>query len=197
MRRLLVATSNKGKLREIAALLSPHGIGVLGLADLPDAPEIVEDGETFAANARIKARALYEATGLPTLADDSGLTVEALGGAPGVRSARYAGQGAGDAANMEKLLRELEATPEGQRGAAFVCALLLVDAAGREHAAEGRMPGSIGRIPRGTQGFGYDPVFLPEGDSRTLAEIPLAEKNRISHRGKALAAILPDLLSSL
>lgn len=193
--RLLVATRNAGKLREIRGLLGPEGIEAVGLADLPGAPEVEEDGETFLANARKKARTLADATGLPALADDSGLAVDALAGRPGVRSARFAGPGASDEQNNEKLLRELEGVPEARRGAAFVCAMVLALPGGGEHAAEGRVEGRVLASPRGDQGFGYDPLFLVEGTGRTLAELELGEKNALSHRARALRAILPRVLA--
>jgi len=190
---LLVATRNAGKLRELRALLGPEGIEVRGLAEVPGAPEVEEDGATFLENARKKARALTEVTGLLALADDSGLAVEALGGRPGVRSARYAGPGATDADNNRKLLEELrDVAPEGRR-AAFVCAMVLA-APGREEAeAEGRLEGRILSEPRGEGGFGYDPLFLVEEQGLTLAEMALGAKNRLSHRSRALAALLPRL----
>jgi XTP/dITP diphosphohydrolase len=193
--KLLVATGNAGKLREIGALLAPHGIQTLGLSSLPHAVEIVEDGETFAENARKKALALHRATGLAVLADDSGLAVTALGGRPGVHSARYAGPGAADADNNAKLLQELAGVPDEARAAAFLCAMILIAPDGTQHTAEGRLEGRMLREPRGAEGFGYDPIFQPEGEARTLAEIPLAEKNTMSHRFRALRAILPEILS--
>lgn len=192
---LLVATTNEGKLREIRGFLAGVGVEVRGLADVPAAPVVVEDEDTFVGNARKKAWALCEATGLPALADDSGLVVEALGGRPGVWSARFAGPEADDEANNCRLLRELEGVGPSERGAAFVCAMVLAVPGGREHVAEGRLEGRILEGPRGVGGFGYDPLFLVEGGGETLAELELAEKNLVSHRAKALAALLPVVVA--
>ena len=193
--RLLLATRNRGKLQEIRRLLTDEGIEVLGLADLADPPEVVEDADSFLGNARKKAWTLAEATGLPVLADDSGLEVEALGGRPGVRSARYAGPAATDEDNNRQLLAELGGVPPGRRRAAFVCAMVLAIPGQGEQAAEGRLEGRILEAPRGDRGFGYDPLFLVEGTDRTLAELELDAKNRLSHRGQALRAVLPHLLA--
>lgn len=190
---LLVATGNAGKLRELRALLGEHGIVVIGLDQFPDIPPVIEDGETFADNARKKALTVAEASQMLTLADDSGLTVTALGGAPGVRSARFAGPEATDADNNRKLLEELQKCNDPDRSAAFVCVLALARPDGTCHLFEGRFSGEIITSPRGSDGFGYDPLFyLPERRC-TLAELPLAEKNRISHRGQALAKLLRNL----
>lgn len=191
---LLVATRNSGKLREIRALLEPFGVVVRGVADFPELPEIEEDGATFAENARKKAEVIARLTGRLTLADDSGLSVAALGGAPGVHSARYAGAGADDAANNRKLLAEMAAIPEGARSAAFLCAMVLCAPDGACRTFEGRLDGSILTAARGTEGFGYDPLFLVAGTGRSLAELPLEEKNRISHRAQALAQAVDVLL---
>ncbi len=192
--RLLVATRNAGKLRELRALLGERGVEVRGLLDVPGAPVVEEDAETFLGNALKKARVLAEATGLPVLADDSGLVVDALGGRPGVHSARYAGPGSADADNNRKLLRELAGVPPENRGAAFVCAMALVVPDGREFTASGRLSGRILEQGRGGDGFGYDPLFLVEEEGRTLAEMELAAKNRMSHRARALEEILPRVL---
>jgi len=192
--RLLVATRNAGKLRELRALLGERGVEVQGLVDVPGAPVVEEDAATFLGNALKKARVLAEATGLPVLADDSGLVVDALGGRPGVHSARYAGPGSADADNNRRLLRELKGVPPENRGAAFVCAMVLVVPDGREFTASGRLSGRILEEGRGGDGFGYDPLFLVEEEGRTLAEMELAAKNRMSHRARALAGILPRVL---
>ena len=202
MMPLLVATSNPHKIEEIAAVLTPLGIDVEGLVSLDEIPrEPVEDGDTFKANARLKAIGYAIATGRLCLADDSGLEVDALGGAPGIHSARYAGSGETrderDQANNEKLLRELQDIPEDQRTARFVCAICLVDAEGKILAeTRGEFPGLITDSPRGTNGFGYDPLlYLPDVD-RTSAELSPAEKNARSHRGEAarqMAMKLKDL----
>lgn len=186
---LVVATRNAGKLREIRALLEDHNIAVRGVAEFPDLPEVEEDGETFAANARKKAETIARLTGRLTLADDSGLEVAALSGRPGVHSARYAGADADDAANNRKLLAALAEVPSGARSAAFVCVMALCDPDGDCHLFEGRLSGEILHDLRGLDGFGYDPLFLVPDCGQTLAEIPLVEKNRISHRGAALQQV--------
>ncbi len=188
MKQLLVATRNRGKIKEIRALLDGLVEDVLCVADLADLPETVEDGATFAENALKKAREACNATGLPTLADDSGLVVDGLHGAPGVFSARYAGEDADDSANNSKLMKELAQLPRVSRNAAFVCNMAFVTPSGVEHLFEGRVRGTIIDQPRGEHGFGYDPLFLVDGYQQTMAELPLDEKNRISHRGQALQA---------
>ncbi|MCK6529127.1 XTP/dITP diphosphatase [Myxococcota bacterium] len=184
--RVLLATRNPGKVRELRALLAGEGIEVLSAGDVPGAPDVPETGATFRENALLKAHALA-APGLLAVADDSGLEVDALGGAPGVRSARYAGEPKDDARNSRRLLDELEGVPDEGRAARFRCALALV-ADGQEAVFEGTCEGRIAREPRGVGGFGYDPVFLPDGGTRTMAELSDAEKNAISHRGRAFAA---------
>lgn len=190
---LVVATGNKGKLKEISRLLEIKGVKVIGLDEFPDAPDVVEDGKTFAANAAIKAEAIARHTGLPCLADDSGLVVAALQGAPGVHSARYSGVDATDRSNNRKLLEEMALVPESERQAVFCCviALCLPDQATRFF--EGRVEGQILMQEQGGGGFGYDPLFyLPEFGC-TMAEIPLDVKNRISHRGQALRQLVEYL----
>ncbi|MCW2967863.1 MAG: non-canonical purine pyrophosphatase [Solirubrobacteraceae bacterium] len=176
--RLVLSTRNAHKLRELEPLLAPHE-----LDPLPDDVELPpEDGETFAENALGKARAAAAATGRAAVADDSGIAAEALGGAPGVRSARYAGEDATDEENLAKLLRE---APAGS-GLAYVCALAFVDADGTEHVVQGRCEGTLAAEPRGSGGFGYDPAFVPvEHPDRTMAELAPADKHAISHRGRA------------
>jgi XTP/dITP diphosphohydrolase len=189
--RLVLATRNAHKVRELAALLQGHE-----LEPLPDDVTMPpEDGETFADNALIKARAAAAATGRPAIADDSGIEAEALGGAPGVRSARYAGENATDEENLAKLLAE---APAGSP-VAYVCVIAYVDpATGREEIVSGRCTGVLADAPRGSGGFGYDPVFIPDDydDGRTMAELSPEEKDRISHRGRAAAA-LRELLERL
>jgi XTP/dITP diphosphohydrolase len=196
-RRLVVATRNRNKVREISHLLADLGVEVLSLADRPDVPEVVEDGDTFAANAVKKARAVAAATGLPALADDSGLEVDALGGQPGVRSARYAGAGHDDAANNRKLVAALAGVAPARRAARFRCAVALADPAGRLGSAalvrEGACEGVIIDAPRGENGFGYDPLFLYPDLGRTFAELTLDEKSHLSHRARAMGAMLPVL----
>jgi XTP/dITP diphosphohydrolase len=185
--KLVLATRNAHKAREFAALLAPHDLLALP-ADVRLPPET---GDTFAANALDKARTAARATGLDAIADDSGIEAAALGGAPGVRSARFAGEGAGDEENLRKLLRE---APAGSP-VAYVCALAYVGADGAEHVVEGRCGGTLAAQPRGDGGFGYDPAFLPDdvSDARTMAELEPAEKNAISHRGRAARALLAHL----
>jgi XTP/dITP diphosphohydrolase len=190
---LLVATRNKGKLKEIERLLADTGIVVKGLDECGDLPEVVEDGDTFAANARKKAATMARLTGYVTLADDSGLAVEALGGQPGIYSARYAGDDASDADNNRKLLEEMTHLPGSQRQAAFHCVLALCTSAGDCQLFEGRLDGVILEQARGEAGFGYDPLFMVPEYGRTLAELPLDIKNRISHRGQALKRLVEHL----
>ncbi|MBO9610100.1 MAG: XTP/dITP diphosphatase [Paenibacillaceae bacterium] len=196
---VLIATRNKGKAREFAAMFAELGKEVRSLHDYPDMPEVAETGETFAANAYLKASAIARIAGVPVLADDSGLCVDALGGAPGVYSARYAGEHAADADNNAKLLRELAAIGAGDAAgrlspARFVCALALVDpVSGRTVAAEGECAGWIVSEPRGEGGFGYDPLFCVPAYGKTMAELPAETKQRISHRAQALERLLAAL----
>ena len=189
MTELVVATRNAGKLREIIHLLAGAGIAVVGLDAFPGLPEIVEDGATFADNAAKKAETIAALTGRACLADDSGLVVEALDGAPGVHSARYAGSQGDDAANNRRLLHELAEVPAEQRQAAFCCVMALCRPDQPTAFFSGRVTGRILTAPRGQGGFGYDPLFLVDGCDRTMAELPLDEKNRISHRGQALRQV--------
>ncbi len=188
----MLATRNAHKLKELGALLDPHE-----LDPLPDDVELPpETGTTFAENALMKASAAAHATGRPALADDSGIVVDALGGAPGIYSARYAGDGATDEQNLAKLLAELEGRDD--RRAAYVCALALANPGGGHEVFEARCEGTVIESPRGTGGFGYDPAFVPDerapGDERTMAELSPEEKDEISHRGRAARAFL-DWLS--
>lgn len=190
--RIVIATRNEGKLIEYRRMLEALGVEVVSMreAGLPPDADPPEDRETFDENALSKARYLQERLGGWALGDDSGLEVDALGGMPGVRSARFAGHSGGarerDEANTEKLLSALQNVPDGARTARFVCVIALVGPRGREVLARGTCEGSILRAPRGTGGFGYDPVFLPSGLDLTMAELELDQKNRISHRGRAL-----------
>jgi len=193
---LVVATRNQGKLREIRHLLAETEIRVLGLDAFADLPEVEEDGETFADNACKKAVTVAHLTGCLTLADDSGLEVVHLDGSPGVRSARYAGDEADDAANNRKLLAELAGVPQRQRRGAFVCAMALCGPDGDCRFFFGRLEGIIAEEPRGAGGFGYDPLFLVPEYGKTLGELPLDIKNRISHRGQALRQALDYLRST-
>ena len=196
MIELVVATRNAGKLKEIRRLLESRGIKVLGLDSFAAAPDVVEDGETFAANAIKKAEAVAQFTGLPCLADDSGLVVDALQGRPGVHSARFSGKDADDRSNNRKLLEELGAVPAGRRQASFRCLMALCMPGQPPRLFEGRVNGMILERMQGDGGFGYDPLFwLPEHGC-TMAELSLDTKNRISHRGQALrqlVAFLTDL----
>ena len=194
---LVLATKNQGKVAEMKRLLGGLDVRITSLADHPEAPEAVEDGRTFLENARKKARLVAEATGILALADDSGLVVEALGGAPGVRSARYAGRQGDYEANNARLIDEMRDVPDGKRGAAFVCVMVLTEPGGREWHVEGRCEGEIGRELTGTNGFGFDPLFYVSSEGATMAELPMDRKNEISHRGQALRCIeqiLVDLL---
>lgn len=190
---LVLATGNPGKLREIRALCQPLGIAVRTARELGFTDEVAEIGDTFEDNARLKAAAVCRALGRPALADDSGLEVTALGGAPGVKSARYAGPSADDAANTAKLLAALTGVPPERRAAAFVCVMVCQRPDGAELVAQGRLEGRIALEPAGYNGFGYDPVFeLPERGV-TVAQLSAAEKNAISHRGQALARLAAGL----
>ena len=189
MKALLVATGNRGKLRELEKLLAGTVEKIYSLADFPDLPPVVEDGNSFAENALKKARAAAAATGLPVIADDSGLEVDLLGGRPGVHSARYAGEGAGDAANNAKLLAELAGVPPERRAAAFRCVIAFCRPDGDCRTFSGALPGVILEEPAGSGGFGYDPLFLVPDHGQTLAELPIEVKNRISHRGRAFAEL--------
>jgi len=196
MNRILVATGNAGKVKELSALLQGSGIELLSMKDFSQLPVVVEDGETFAENALKKARSASKATGLPVIADDSGLVVDALDGKPGVYSARYAGEGCSDADNNVKLLRELAGIGMERRTAAFHCVIALCLPDGLCKTFSGELKGIITEIPAGGGGFGYDPLFLVPEYGMTLAELPLEVKNRISHRGRAFAALQHCLLES-
>jgi XTP/dITP diphosphohydrolase len=189
-----LATHNAHKVRELRAILEEAGalgpLEVVGAGDLGVTPP-VEDGSTFAENALKKARHVAAATGLPAVADDSGLCVAALGGAPGVFSARWAGGHGDDQANLELLLDQLRDVPDAARGAWFECAAALVTPGGEESVESGRLPGRLARVPRGTGGFGYDPILIPDGLALTSAELTPDQKNAISHRGQALRALAP------
>lgn len=185
--RIVVATRNRGKLEELASMLGPLGVEVKSLDQYPHAPEVVEDGETFAENAVKKARTVAEATGEIAMADDSGLEVDCLGGAPGVYSARFAGEGKDDLANNEKLIRLMKGVSREKRGAGFRCVVALALPGGRVFTAEGVCRGIIGEQPRGEGGFGYDPLFIVPDLGKTFAQLDMETKNAISHRGKAFA----------
>ena len=186
MKRIVVATRNRGKLREIREALAGLPVELVAADEIPGAPEVIEDGETFFDNAAKKGLTLARHSGLPALADDSGLEVDALGGAPGVYSARYAGEEATDAENIAKLLLELNGRPGASRAARFVAVILIALPDGRILSARGECAGEIADAPRGSAGFGYDPVFYHPRFGKTFAEISSAEKLSVSHRGAAL-----------
>jgi XTP/dITP diphosphohydrolase len=190
---IVIATSNQNKLKEFAALLQDCRVTLLSLKDFPQIPEIVEDGKTFRENALKKATVVARATGKLAIADDSGIEVDALGGRPGVYSARFAGNGAGDAANNARLLEELKDVPPDKRGACFKCVLCIATPEGETAFVEGECRGGIIDALRGQHGFGYDPVFLVPEYNQTFAEMPPEQKNSISHRSRALRKLL-DIL---
>ncbi|KAA9162129.1 RdgB/HAM1 family non-canonical purine NTP pyrophosphatase [Amycolatopsis acidicola] len=196
MTKVLLATRNAkklGELRRIVEAAGLSGIEVLGLADVDEFEEAPETGATFEDNALAKARDAAAATGLPSVADDSGISVDALNGMPGVLSARWAGKHGDDQANLELVLAQTSDTPDERRGAGFVCAAALVVPGGDEQVVRGEWRGTLLREARGTNGFGYDPIFRPEGEERSSAELSPAEKDSVSHRGRALRALLPHL----
>jgi XTP/dITP diphosphohydrolase len=191
--RLVLASANPAKAAEIDEIVAALAPGSIELVPRPvEVPDVVEDADTFEGNARLKAVALVEATGLPALADDSGLVVDALDGAPGVRSARYAGESATDGDNRDRLLEELSGVTD--RTARFVCTVMVRWPDGREVVATGRVDGRIAEAPAGSGGFGYDPVFVPdEGDGRTFGQFDPTAKHAISHRGRALRTLVERL----
>ncbi len=191
-RKVVLATHNAKKLTELRRLVAEQGVDVevLGLDDVTGYPEPAETERSFEGNALLKARACVAATGLPALADDSGIAVDLLNGMPGVRSARWAGKGATDQQNLDLLIAQLADTDPADRTARFVCAMAYLDAAGTEHVLRETMEGTLVSEPRGGNGFGYDPIFVAEGNTRTNAELSAAEKDAISHRGKAVRAML-------
>lgn len=190
MKHIVLATRNKGKIAELEALLSGFGLSVQGLDAFPEIGEIAETGSTFEENAAIKATAVAQATGLVALADDSGLEVDALGGAPGVYSARYSGENATDESNNAKLLQALADVPEARRGCRFVSVIVAAAPNGAQAQARGQWEGRVLSAPRGGGGFGYDPLFFDPEAGATAAELPPGEKNARSHRGRALRALL-------
>ena len=184
--KAVIATKNKGKLKELQNLLSDFGLEIVSLDEFDEIGEIVEDGDTFFENAMKKARTVAERTGLLAIADDSGLEVDCLNGRPGIYSARFAGENCSDQDNNQKLLSEMKDVPAEKRGAQFRCVIVAYHPDGKWVSAEGICRGTIGFEPVGDQGFGYDPLFIPEGEDRTMAQMTREEKNKISHRGKAL-----------
>ncbi|MDD4236941.1 MAG: XTP/dITP diphosphatase [Desulfotomaculaceae bacterium] len=194
--KVVLATGNEGKVREIADILAPHGVEVISLREFPELGEIIENGNTFRENAMIKATTVSGHTGLLALADDSGLEVDALDGAPGIYSSRFAGEGKDDQANNLKLLDLLSGMPAEHRTARFQCVVAIAEPDGWVHIAEGSCEGVIVEEPRGQGGFGYDPLFYVPAYDRTFAELEPAIKNKISHRAKALEGAI-DILSDL
>lgn len=198
--RLVLATRNPGKIvefRRILEELHPRSIDLVGLEHFPELHDVEETGETFFENALLKARTVCREAGLPAIADDSGLCIDALEGAPGVLSARWSGVHGNDAANIEKVLGQLGAVPDLDRGAHFTCVTAFVMPDGRESTAEGILSGEILRRPIGSHGFGYDPIFLPEGSELSLAQLDAQKKDLISHRGQSLRAIAPRVAAML
>jgi XTP/dITP diphosphohydrolase len=196
--KILLATRNQKKLAELRRIMMvAPGVELVGLDDVPEYPETPETGLTFAENALLKAREGVKYTGLPTIADDSGLAVDALNGMPGVFSARWSGRHGDDKANLELVLAQVSDVDDAHRGAQFICAAALVLPGGKEHLVHGDMPGRLIRAPRGEGGFGYDPIFVAEGQTRTNAELAPAEKDAISHRGKAFRALASVIAKSL
>ncbi|MCL2731455.1 MAG: RdgB/HAM1 family non-canonical purine NTP pyrophosphatase [Actinomycetia bacterium] len=196
-RRLVLATRNAHKVTELQAILAEAGLGpdleLVGADAYPEIPDVKETGVTFAENALLKARALADATGLPAVADDSGLCVDVLGGAPGIFSARWAGRHGDDVANLDLLLAQLSDIDAPHRGAHFACAAALALPDGTVRVTEGRLTGTLRHTPAGSGGFGYDPILQPDTDTRTCAELSPEEKNAISHRGKAFRALAPQI----
>lgn len=195
MRRIVLATRNEHKVGELRAILAELGVAVdlVGVSEYPDVPDVAETELSFSGNALLKAVAVAEATGLPAIADDSGICVDALNGMPGIFSARWAGKHGDDEANLDLLLAQVSDVPEEHRGAKFVCAAALAEPDGRQVVEEGRIEGTLLRARRGQGGFGYDPIFQPHGYQVSTAELSSEEKNRISHRRRAFAALAPRL----
>jgi XTP/dITP diphosphohydrolase len=191
--RIMLATRNAAKLAELRRILAAAGVSaaVADLDDVPGMPEVAETGRTFAENALLKARAVAAFTGLPAVADDSGLCVDALNGMPGVLSARWSGSHGDDEANLRLVLSQIADVPDGKRGAHFACAAALVLPSGTEHVTEAAVHGSLTRSPCGSNGFGYDPIFVPDGFELTTGQMSTDEKDKISHRGRALRALAP------
>lgn len=193
METVIIASTNQGKLTEFKELMKGLSVEVKSLKDFPEIGDIEENGASFAENSYIKAKAVFDATGCLSIADDSGLEVDALDGAPGIYSARYAGEEKNDTANNEKLLSEMNAVSDENRGAQFHCAIVAIDQNGTRYDAEGIVRGHILRAPQGENGFGYDPLFYIEEFGRTTAELSMDEKNKISHRGQAVRQIVEIL----
>jgi XTP/dITP diphosphohydrolase len=193
--RLVLATANPYKLIELTRILAADHVEVdlAGLSEFPGAPDVAETGATFAANALLKARAVAAYTGLPSVADDSGLCCDAMNGMPGVLSARWSGRHGADAENLRLLLAQLSDVPDERRGAHFSCVAALVLPSGRQTVSEGTLVGRLIREPKGAGGFGYDPIFVPDGEVRTTAQMSATEKDAISHRGRAFRGLAPAI----
>ncbi len=198
--RILLATRNAKKLVELQRIMDAaedvHGVTIVGMTDVPAYVEVPESGLTFSENALLKAREGATHTGLPTIADDSGLAVDVMGGMPGILSARWSG-GGGDDANLDLVLAQIADLPDTARSASFVCVAALATPDGRSWTVEGRMPGRLVRERRGTGGFGYDPIFVADGETRTNAELTPDEKDAISHRGKAFRGLAEIIATDL
>ncbi|MGW2146484.1 RdgB/HAM1 family non-canonical purine NTP pyrophosphatase [Nonomuraea bangladeshensis] len=195
--RIVLATRNPGKIAELRRILS--GFDIVGLEEFPEIGDVAETGVTFEDNALLKAHAVAQGSGLPAVADDSGLCVDVLNGMPGVFSARWAGRHGDDRANLDLLLAQVSDVPDDKLSAHFVCVAALALPSGEQRVVEGTLPGHLVRTPRGEHGFGYDPIFVPEGEQRTTAELAPEEKDAISHRGRAFRALAPlvrDLLAT-
>jgi len=193
--KLVIASRNDHKIQEMRRILEQAGLDIelVGTAEFPDLPDVEETGSTFAANAKLKARVVSEFTGLPAVGDDSGLCVDALNGMPGILSARWSGTHGNDQANLALLLAQISQVPTDRRGASFICAAAYVHPDGTEFVVEGQMSGTLIDAPVGTNGFGYDPIFVPQGHQITSAQMSAELKDSISHRGKALAALADQL----
>lgn len=194
---VVLATRNQGKVAELRRILAPYDIDLVGVDAYPDLEDVAETGETFIENALLKAHAVSREVGLVAVADDSGLAVDALNGMPGILSARWSGRHGDDEANLDLVLAQLGDVPDERRGGAFVCAAAAASPDGRAVTVEQRLAGTLLRERRGENGFGYDPIFLPIGESRTTAEMSAAEKDAMSHRGKAFRALAPQLTGLL
>lgn len=194
--KVIIATKNEGKVKEFRQLLAPYGYEPVSMTEAGVNAEIVEDGETFEENAHIKAKAVHKLTGLPVIADDSGLEVEFLGGAPGIYSARYAGENATDEQRNQKLLDEMQGVDMPLRNARFVCAIYFIGENGKEYCVTGTLDGFIGYEPAGTGGFGYDPIFMLDEDT-SLAQLDGREKNKISHRAKAMKRLAEEIKDNI
>lgn len=187
--KIVLATRNAGKIAELRRILA--GFDIVGLEEFPSIADVVETGVTFEENALLKAHAVAQGSGLPAVADDSGLCVDVLGGMPGVFSARWSGKHGDDVANLELLLAQVSDVPADKLTARFTCVAALALPSGESRVVEGVLPGHVVRSPRGSNGFGYDPIFVPEGERRTTAELPPEEKDAISHRGLAFRGLAP------